>query len=165
MGLAGSGRGAPPPRGGVPVPRLLCCMFYPAGPTQFSLFAEAQRAGSDTQGPSSTHLDLSCPSMTCHSLLPTFRLQPCPPGVGFPCTQIETRGLRTPGGRGGLWLEKASENTPTWRGLHGSFDVSLLWGWSHAMSPSTHPEWQDHSLEGGRREHSALSDLQPTSLL
>lgn len=107
VGLAGSGQGAPPPRGGIPVPRLLCCMFYPAGPTQFSLFADPQRAGSDAQGPSSTPLDPSCPSMTCHSLLPTFRLQPCPPGVGFPCTQIETRGLRTPGGRGGLWLEKA----------------------------------------------------------
>lgn len=55
--------------------------------------------------------------------------------------------------------------TPTWGGLHSGFDVSLLWGWPRAIPPSAHPEWQDHSLEGGWRESSALLGLEPAGLL
>ena len=80
---------------------------------QASLLHVLSRSSLSLCRPPEGWLRCRAPRVTCHSLLPTFRLQSWPPGVGFPYTQIETRGLRTPGGRGGLWLEKASKNTPT----------------------------------------------------
>lgn len=146
VGLAGSGRGAPPPRGGVRVPRLsrlLCCMFYP---TVLSLYR-----------PPEGWLRCRAPRVTCHSLLPTFRLQSWPPGVGFPYTQIETRGLRTPGGRGGLWLEKASKNTPTGVACTVASMCPCSGAGPMPCPSPAHPEWQDRSPEGGCWENAQRS--------